>query len=184
MNWRQRLLQIYSVLPTCLHPVGQKPSPQTTFQDPVSSVVSQPRPVNSLESQAAGSLQTPSLLLLNPGHPSSQIPPVPSRRAGLVATGVPSSPPLLTGQFTGMPPSPTPIWAPQATTSGRPSSLCVFSSLSTPKTTPCSIQGIHNYILRACFNSLLCYLLRLENLSYSFCISKAPRAVRCFEGAQ
>ena len=108
MNWRQRLLQTHSVLPTCLHPVGQEPSHQTTFQDPVSSVVSQPRPVNSLESQAAGSLQTPSLLLPNPGHPSSQIPPVPASRAGLVATGVPSSPPLLMGQFTGMPPSPTP----------------------------------------------------------------------------
>lgn len=79
-----------------------RPSHQTTFQKPVSLVVSQPRPVNSLESQAAGSIHTPSLLLPNPGHLSSQIPPVPSSRAGLIATGVPSSAPLLTEQFTGI----------------------------------------------------------------------------------
>lgn len=90
-----------------------RPSHQTTFQKLVSSAMSQPRPVNSLESQAAGSIHTPSLLLPNPGHLSSQIPPVPSSRAGLIATGVPSSAPLLTEQFIGMPPSPQPIWVPQ-----------------------------------------------------------------------
>ena len=90
-----------------------RPSRQATFQEPVSSVVSQPQPVNIPDSQAAGSTQTPSLLLPNPGHLSSQIPPAPSSRAGLIATGVPSSAPLLTEQFTGLPPSPQPIWVPQ-----------------------------------------------------------------------
>ena len=151
---------------------GARALPPNHLPGPWSSVASQPRPVDSLEPQAAGSLQTPSLLLPNPGPPSSQIAPVPSSRAGLVATGVPSSPPLLMGQFTGMPPSPTPSGFHGPPPLGGPP-VSVFSSLLTRKTTACSIQGIHNYILRACFN----YLLRLENLSYSFCISKAPRAV-------
>lgn len=56
-------------------------------------------PVNSLESQAAGNAQPPSLLLPKPSQLYNQMPPIPSSEAGLIAKHIPSSAPWLREQL-------------------------------------------------------------------------------------